>query len=113
MASFNDSEIDKVHPGLPHTEATASAGTSSVKHGIESSSEDAVDDNYRVFKATADIEFDPAEAKRVLRKIDWRVVTVLFGTYLLQYLDKSEYLDTETGFEPQEGLSSYCRQYEC
>lgn len=91
MASFRDSEIDKVDAGAPHTETAASATTSSVKnHGIESSSDDVVDDNYRVFKATADLEVDPAEAKRVVSKIDWRVVTILFGTYLLQYLDKSE-----------------------
>lgn len=57
-------------------------------YGIESSTDESLDDNYEVFK-TAAVEYDEAEAKRVLRKIDIRVVTVLFVTYFLQYLDKS------------------------
>lgn len=93
MASLKDSGIDKVDDaGTPQTTATAAA--LSLNHGIESSSEDTLDDNYRVFKAAAGIQVDPEEARRVVRKIDWRVVSVLFGTYLLQYLDKSECLDT-------------------
>lgn len=72
----------------------AEAGTiasASVDQGIESSSDESLDDSYQVFKATEDLQVDPAEAKRVLRKIDLRVVPVLFFTYMLQYLDKSEF----------------------
>lgn len=56
-----------------------------------SSSDDSLDDNYAIFKATGDLEVDEAEARRVVRKIDMRVVPVLFVTYFLQYLDKSEF----------------------
>lgn len=56
-----------------------------------SSSDEALDDNYEVFKKAAEEAgtFDEAEVKRVVRKIDLRVVPVLFMTYFLQYLDKS------------------------
>ncbi len=48
-----------------------------------------LDDNYELYKDGKDIEADPAELKRVLRKIDLRIIPVLFVTYLLQYLDKN------------------------
>ncbi|KUI72232.1 hypothetical protein VM1G_07866 [Cytospora mali] len=91
MASFKDPEIEKanVGTGAPQAATTASVPASSVNHGVESSSEDSLDDNYQVFKATADIQVDLEEAKRVVKKIDWRVLTILFGTYMLQYLDKN------------------------
>lgn len=69
------------------THPAAVAGSSSSNdYGVESSSDASLDDNYEVFKATAEAEFDPAEAKKVLRKVDLRVVPVLFVTYFLQYL---------------------------
>lgn len=48
-----------------------------------------LDDNYHIYKQSNEVEIDPAEVKRVLRKIDMRVIPVLFITYLLQYLDKN------------------------
>jgi hypothetical protein len=54
-----------------------------------SSTSSDLDDNYDLYKQQIGIESDPAEAKRVLRKIDLRVVPVLFVIYLLQYLDKN------------------------
>lgn len=49
-----------------------------------------LDDNYNLYKQHIDEEpADPQEAKRVLRKVDWRVVPLLFLIYLLQYLDKN------------------------
>lgn len=48
-----------------------------------------LDDNYDLYKKAAGAEVDEAEAKRVLRKIDIRIVPVLFIIYLLQYLDKN------------------------
>lgn len=47
------------------------------------------DDSYDVYKTTREHEYDPAEVKRVLRKIDWRIMPILFVTYTLQYLDKN------------------------
>jgi sugar phosphate permease len=35
------------------------------------------------------IDYERAEAKKTLRKIDFRIVPILFFTYLLQYLDKN------------------------
>lgn len=102
MASSHDPEIEKAEAAgaIPQTTTTVSA--SSINHGVESISEDALDDNYQVFKATANIEVDPKEAKRVVRKIDWRVVPILFVTYMLQYLDKSECPDTGTYLESRD-----------
>lgn len=49
-----------------------------------------VDDNYVLYKQhQGEAPADSAEAKKVLRKIDWRVMPVLFTLYLLQYLDKN------------------------
>lgn len=47
------------------------------------------DDTYDAYKRNQGIEVDAAEIKRVLRKIDFRVVPILFFIYLLQYLDKN------------------------
>lgn len=48
-----------------------------------------LDDTYEAYKRNQGIEIDPEEAKRTVRKIDLRVVPILFFTYLLQYLDKN------------------------
>jgi hypothetical protein len=48
-----------------------------------------LDDNYELYKHGKDLETDPAEYKRVLRKIDLRIMPILFVTYMLQYLDKN------------------------
>jgi hypothetical protein len=48
-----------------------------------------LDDNYHLYKRSDEQELDPAKGKRVLRKIDARIVPILFLLYLLQYLDKN------------------------
>jgi hypothetical protein len=48
-----------------------------------------VDDNYALYKSSKDITASPEELKRVLRKIDYRIIPILFVTYMLQYLDKN------------------------
>ncbi|EFX01741.1 allantoate permease [Grosmannia clavigera kw1407] len=52
-------------------------------------SEEALDDVYQTYKSAALEDVSPEDERRVLRKIDLRVVPILFGTYLLQYLDKN------------------------
>lgn len=47
------------------------------------------DDNYALYKNAKDLDADPEEVKRVLRKIDFRIIPILFVTYMLQYLDKN------------------------
>lgn len=48
-----------------------------------------LDDNYELYKSVRDVEIDAVEAKGVLRKIDKRILPILFFTYMLQYLDKN------------------------
>ncbi|KAF2833596.1 MFS general substrate transporter [Ophiobolus disseminans] len=48
-----------------------------------------LDDTYEAYKNNQGVELDPVEAKRTLRKLDKRIIPILFFTYLLQYLDKN------------------------
>lgn len=48
-----------------------------------------LDENYEFYRATGDLEATEDEIKKVIRKIDVRVVPVLFVIYFLQYLDKN------------------------
>jgi hypothetical protein len=48
-----------------------------------------LDDNYEIYKKQQDVVYDEGEVKRVLKKIDYRIVPILFMSYLLQYLDKN------------------------
>lgn len=50
-----------------------------------------LDEAYLLYKKAEEdaLELDPLEAKRVLRKIDRRIVPILFLIYWLQYLDKN------------------------
>ena len=59
-----------------------------VTAALSASSRD-LDDSYDVYKQNTSIEIDAAAARRVLRKIDLRLLPLLFLIYLLQYLDKN------------------------
>jgi hypothetical protein len=48
-----------------------------------------LDDNYEIYKQYHGIDFTADEAKRVLRRVDLRLLPVLIVTYTLQYLDKN------------------------
>ena len=48
-----------------------------------------LDENYEFFKAGSEVEATEAEVKKVVRKIDYHVVPLLFAIYFLQYLDKN------------------------
>ncbi|KAF2849010.1 MFS general substrate transporter [Plenodomus tracheiphilus IPT5] len=48
-----------------------------------------LDDTYEAYKNNQGISYEAAEAKKTLRKIDFRIVPILFFIYLLQYLDKN------------------------
>lgn len=56
---------------------------------ISPASSTIVDDNYELYKSVKDDQIGPEEARRVLRKIDKRILPILFFTYMLQYLDKN------------------------
>jgi hypothetical protein len=54
------------------------------------SSSGAVDDALRFLKAEGPTEdFSDIDEKRLLRKIDWFIMPILFGVYFLQFTDKS------------------------
>ena len=56
----------------------------------KSSSVSNLDDAYQIFKESgALLDVAREEHKRTLRKIDRRIVPILFFTYMLQYLDKN------------------------
>lgn len=69
-------------PGLP---SSTVAGADEISPATSSTH---LDDNYELYKTARDLEIDRAEEKRVLRKIDVRMLPILFVTYMLQYLDK-------------------------
>ncbi|TVY34905.1 putative transporter [Lachnellula subtilissima] len=50
---------------------------------------ESLDDNYGLYKSTRDVALDHTEARKVLKKIDLRVLSILMVTYVLQYLDKN------------------------
>jgi len=77
------------HPKDLDESDIAVAQASSESPQLSSTPGSELDDNYDIYKQTAGQEIDPAEAKRVLRKIDLRIVPVLFVMYLVQYLDKN------------------------
>ena len=56
---------------------------------VQSHDSGALDDNYELYKSMRDVELDPAEAKKVKRKVDLRILSLLMITYFLQYLDKN------------------------
>ncbi|KAH8662508.1 allantoate permease [Xylariales sp. PMI_506] len=78
MTLFND---EKKQAEVPQTEDPGEQ--------TSSSSDRELDDNYEVYKASRQLDATEDEVKKVVRKIDARIVTVLFITYMLQYLDKN------------------------
>ncbi|KAK6442033.1 hypothetical protein LTR95_001745 [Oleoguttula sp. CCFEE 5521] len=67
-----------VPPASPHSPILSSTGDSEL------------DDTYDIYKQSANnTPANSAEIRRVLRKIDLRIVSILFMIYLLQYLDKN------------------------
>ncbi|KAL2862640.1 putative MFS transporter [Aspergillus lucknowensis] len=67
------------------------------------------DDSYQVYDQARGLEVTPEEAKKVLRKIDMRLIPLLIVIYMLQYLDKNSLnfasvygLEEETNLEGQD-----------
>ncbi|KAI1628238.1 MFS transporter [Exophiala viscosa] len=77
-AQYESKDVDQI---------TATHGSPSGINTPTESSE--LDDNYHLYKRSDEQELDLAESKRVLRKLDLRIVPILFLIYLLQYLDKN------------------------
>lgn len=83
MSRSNQTELDASEKEI----AVAESGSDSPK--LSSTPGTDLDVTYDIYKRHAREELDPAEAKRVLRKIDLRILPVLIIIYLLQYLDKN------------------------
>ncbi|KAI1328667.1 allantoate permease [Xylariaceae sp. FL0255] len=70
-------------------EEGANANVHDSSDSITAVSQRDLDETYELYKNTADLEVSAAEEKKVVRKIDYRVVTITFVIYFLQYLDKN------------------------
>ncbi|KAK5119818.1 hypothetical protein LTR85_007144 [Meristemomyces frigidus] len=80
--SYQDAkEVDEHDVGIAHASPESPQ--------LSSSAASDLDDNYDIYRKSAREDVDPLEAKKVLRKIDIRVLPILFVIYLLQYLDKN------------------------
>ncbi|KAJ5782871.1 hypothetical protein N7457_004645 [Penicillium paradoxum] len=60
-----------------------------ISSSISSTASSEKNENYEFYRQHRDLEYTPQEAKDVLRKIDIRLIPLLFLIYLLQYLDKN------------------------
>lgn len=69
-----------------------------------------LDDSYEIYQRRAGETLDPVEAKRVLRKIDRRILPILVVIYLLQYLDKNG-INYASAYGLQEGTNLHGQQY--
>ena len=69
-----------------------------------------LDDTYEAYKSNKGVGIDPAEAKQTLKKIDTRIVPILFFAYLLQYLDKNG-INYASAFGLQEGTNLKGQDY--
>ena len=85
------SDLDKKAQQGPYAEARISPASTAD-----------LDASYEAYKSHERSPIDPAEAKRVLRKIDMRIVPILFMVYLLQYHDKNS-LNFATAYGFQKG----------
>jgi hypothetical protein len=90
---------DKKPQPDPYTEESVSPATTSD-----------LDASYEAYKSHEGSPIDPEVAKRVLRKIDMRIVPILFVVYLLQYLDKNS-LNFAAAYGFQKGTHLHKQQY--
>ncbi|KAK2773125.1 hypothetical protein FQN52_006101 [Onygenales sp. PD_12] len=77
---------------------------------VSSISSQALDDSYDVYKKTYDLQVTPEEAKKVLRKVDMRLLPILTLTYMLQYLDKGS-INFASVFGLEEGTNLKGQDY--
>jgi hypothetical protein len=71
-----------------------------------------LDETYEIYKQQQqDVgDIDPAEARRVLRKIDLHLLPLLMGSYMLQYLDKSS-INFASVYGLQKGTNLHGQDY--
>lgn len=69
-----------------------------------------LDDAYELYQRQDATSLDPQEARQVLRRIDWHILPLLMGTYMLQYLDKST-VNFASVFGLREGTNLHGQDY--
>ncbi|KAF7191903.1 putative transporter [Pseudocercospora fuligena] len=94
---FNENDIDFVHPTAEFIPTTSAPGSE-------------VDETYDVHKQHAGETIEPSEFKKVLRKIDWRIIPVLWVLFLLQQLDKNG-INYASAYGLQKGTHLHGQQY--
>lgn len=99
--SIDDEKHVTSSPAVSKSEAVNNSSPAASAH---------LDDNYALFQDARDVEVDPQEAKRVLRKIDMRLMPILFITYMLQYLDKNS-INFSSVYGLQKGTHLEGQQY--
>jgi hypothetical protein len=77
---------------------------------ITSKSSKDLDETYEFYKQQDAQDVDPNEERRVLRKIDWHILPLLMGTYMLQYLDKSS-INFASVYGLQDGTNLHGQDY--
>lgn len=69
-----------------------------------------LDESYEIYQRRLGEILDPVEAKRVLRKIDRRLLPILVVIYLLQYLDKNG-INYASAYGLEEGTNLQGQQF--
>ncbi|KAF3007932.1 hypothetical protein E8E13_011223 [Curvularia kusanoi] len=77
---------------------------------LSSTTSSQLDDTYEAYKNHQGADHTSEEVKKTLRKIDTRIVPILFFTYLLQYLDKNG-INYASAFGLQEGTNLKGQDY--
>ena len=77
---------------------------------ISSTTKKDYDETYEIYKTQDVRDIDHEEARRVLRKIEWHIMPLLMGTYMLQYLDKSS-INFAAVFGLEDGTHLQGQQY--
>ncbi|KAK8128090.1 hypothetical protein PG984_009198 [Apiospora sp. TS-2023a] len=78
---------EKTLQPTPAAEVGTKAGHPGMARRTSSKDLDETYELYQRQETSQDVDFE--EARRVLRKIDWHILPLLMGTYMLQFLDKS------------------------
>lgn len=99
--SANEASLeDKISPAP----GSPASGTSSPANSAD------LDDEYHLYKRSDEQDFDDVEAKRVLRKIDLRIIPILILIYMMQYLDKNG-INYASVYGLQKGTNLHGQEY--
>ncbi|KAK8061980.1 MFS general substrate transporter [Apiospora phragmitis] len=109
MKQPSEVEAGVVPPRAPSPPTTKVGYSSSATSDSANSKE--LDEAYAVYAAHGDLDASEAELKKVLRKVDYRIVPILFTTYLLQYLDKNS-INFASAFGLKQGTHLAANEYQ-